>query len=223
MAAAEWLRQENEALRPAAADECPFPRPFLEYFADCPAYLPRVAVTLDLSAQPVDLIRSCRHLEVRALPSRPGRPYAACVLGGADERERWVRTIGAERLRKIGILRQELTSITLPMVQELWALKQRRGGPDPAGRESARAMDAVAARFLEAVRAFLEEHRRTLIELELPADACLELIRLWLDHFVRHPDAETRWQVPADVMESFRPEIRLFLTPARSDPEGAKT
>jgi DNA-binding CsgD family transcriptional regulator len=219
-AAAEWLRQQHEAGPPAAADECPFTRPFPEDFAACPAYLPRLAVTLDLSAQPVDLIRSCRHLVTRESPDRAGRSYGACVIGGAAERKRWVRTIGAERLRRIGMLRQELAAITLPMVHELWAIKrgeQRRRNADPAAHEVAQEeMEGLSERLLKAVQAFLEEHRASLDELEIPVDGCLALIRLWLDSFIRHPDAETRWQAPADLMESFPEEIRMFLATSPS-------
>lgn len=222
--AAEWLRQENEVVRPVAADECPFPRPFPEDFADCPAYLPKVAVTLDLSAQPVDLIRSCRHLEIRRLAERPDRRYGACVIGDAAARDRWVRTIGAERLRQIGVLRHELASVALPLFHELWTLKNRdQRRADPAEREPSRAMEAVAARLLEAVRAFLDEHRPVLDALEIPADACLRLIGLWLDSFVGHADADARWQAPVDLMESFPAEIRLFLAPAHSVPLGGAT
>jgi DNA-binding CsgD family transcriptional regulator len=211
-AAAEWLRQESEARRSVAADECPFPRPFPEDFAACPAYLPKVAVTLDLSVRPVDLIRSCRHLAVRPSPDRAGRPYAACAIGDAAARERWTRTIGAERLRRIGVLRQELAAITLPTVHELWAIKHRRprARPEP---EVAHELEYLSGRLLKAVEAFLDEHRRLLDELEIPADACLNLIRLWLDSFIRHPDADTRWQVPPELMASFPEAIRLFLAP----------
>jgi DNA-binding CsgD family transcriptional regulator len=219
-AAAELVRQESEAVRPAAADECPFTRPFPEDFAGCPAFLPKLAVTLDLSVQPVDLIRSCRHLAIRPSSDGPGQSYAACVIGDVAARERWVRTIGAERLRRIGVVRQELAAITLPVVHELWAIKrrqQRRASPNSDTNALAQEMKRLSGRLLKAVKAFLDEHRAVLDELEIPADACMELVRLWLDSFTRRPEADPRWQVPPDLVESFPEAIRLFLAPARSD------
>ena len=218
-AAAEWLRQQNPAPQHRAADECPFTRPFPEDFASCPAYLPRLAVTLDLSAQPVDLIRSCRHLVTRASPDRAGRSYGACAIGDSAARERWVRTIGAERLRRIGVLRLELATITVPIVHELWAIKRRQrrqGSPAPATNQPAKETKRLSENLLKVVRAFLDEHRAALDELEIPADGCMKLIRLWLEHFVRQPDADTRWSVPAGLLESFPQEIRLFLATSLS-------
>lgn len=82
------------------SDHCPYPKPFAADFDDCPAFQSRQFIPLDTLYQPLDPVLTCRHLETRAMAQRH-RWYAACALGDAEARRRWVREVGTLRLQRI--------------------------------------------------------------------------------------------------------------------------
>jgi len=70
------------------SDECPFPRPFLEAFGDCPLFQPVLIHPTDAANRPLKPIWTCAHLQV-ASRTRGGW-YASCALGDAAGRARWL-------------------------------------------------------------------------------------------------------------------------------------
>src|SRR5438874_865994 len=103
-------------------DECPYPKPFSEYFDDCPAFQARQFIPLDTLYQPLEPVLTCRHLETRSMTQRH-RWYGACALGSSDARSRWARQVGVARLDRIRAMQRELGAAIAPYTTRLWELK----------------------------------------------------------------------------------------------------
>ena len=171
--------------------------------------------TLDIGYRPLGRIWSCRHL----LPLRHAETegwYASCVVGDANDRQGWARAVGFERLRKIEGLRQELASVTAPLVERLWRWKRRQLALLEAGRDATSetsrlrlATDRVVAR----VDLLLRQRAALLEELHLPAEACHALIRLALDRLVTQRSSDPQLDVPDEVLARFPADMRLFFRP----------
>jgi hypothetical protein len=70
-------------------DACPFPRPFVTAFGDCGAY----AVIEFLAGRAEgNRLLTCQHLIVGR--AGVGRYYAKCLIGGPEERRRFVLARG---------------------------------------------------------------------------------------------------------------------------------
>src|SRR5256714_3877056 len=104
-------------------DECPYPKPFSEYFDDCPAFQPRQFIPLDTMYQPLEPVLTCRHLQTQALALHRHRWYASCALGDAESRRRWVAELGVVRLERIRSLQGRLGAAIAPYTPRLWNLK----------------------------------------------------------------------------------------------------
>jgi hypothetical protein len=214
-----WLTQHmtDEMRRPA--DECPFPRPFPPRFEGCPAYQPLELITLDLSFQSLGQIRICRHLGTRQL-DRPGHGwYGACRLGDLGAREGWSAAVGADRLRKIRTLRQEMEALTSPFAKRLWELKAQHLQTLSVGfrvPELVLEMATLAQRFVTDIREFLLAHQDQLDDLHLPLDACVELVRVTVQRLIEQPSAAVDWDVPDEIVVRFPDEVRLFFRPPAS-------
>jgi hypothetical protein len=86
-------RPAGDAVVPGHArpqNECPWPRPFPRGFRQCPAYVARAFVPVDTNERPLNPTITCAHLVGHPLPDRVGGWYAACALGDAAARLRWV-------------------------------------------------------------------------------------------------------------------------------------
>lgn len=198
------------------ADECPFPRPLPEGFADCPAYQPRHFVNLDLSHQPVGVLASCRHLTTGRKRALPGGFYAACSLGDAHARLSWVAAVGAERLTKIGKVRNEMAAMSDAVAERLWALKGKQLQASASKLDTSgiiQEMEAVARHFNAWLEQFLRDRKAELDDLQLPANACLELMRVAVRQLIEAPGAEIVWQVPDDLLLRFPADTRIFFRP----------
>ena len=210
-----WFRHKSQAVeRPV--DECPFPKPFLADFDECPAFQPTETVTLDLFYRPLAQMWNCRHLVGRLVPGTPNRGYGACLIGDADARHRWASAVGAGRLRRIRLLRQLLAPFTSAFMQRLWEIKRRQLLAVEAKQNVGTAtteMEALAAEFMTGIQALMEEHRVELAEINVPLDACVCLIRVSLDRLITQESADVDWEVPDRVLAGFPEEVRLLLKP----------
>jgi len=199
---------EDRHLRPA--DECPYPKPFPPDFIDCPAYQATQMVTLDLSHRPLGLVMTCRHLESRLMPNTNYRWYGACVLGDAEARRRWSNAIGVDRLHDISALRQEVSALSMPYIQQLMELKNAPVGNNPLAHT--RRMQGVVDDFITKITTLLRERKAVLDELHLPLEACIRLLAISIDRFVQQGLNESEWEVPDEVL------LRVLLD-ARGEPQ----
>ena len=199
------------------ADRCPYPKPFPADFADCPAFQARQFIPLDTMYQPLEPVLTCRHLETRALAQRH-RWYAACALGDADARRRWVRELGTVRLARIRALQRKLAAVFEPFSAELWRLKGQQLRAFRDGRDT----DKVTAQLRELTGhmgsetdKFIGEHAEEFAAVDMPVDAARHLVHVAIDRFVEMQFAsEVSFEVPDDALQRFPEPVRTFFRPA---------
>ena len=212
-AIALWSARSTEG-RHRPADECPYPKPFPPDFTDCPAYQAIQMVTLDLSHRPLGAVMTCRHLESRLIPNTNYRWYGACVLGDAEARRRWSNAVGVDRLHDISGLRQEVSALSLPYIQRLLELKNEPAGSNPLAH--ARQIQGVVDDFMTKMTALLRERKAVLDELHLPLDACIRLLGIAIERFVKEGLTESEWEVPDEVLALFPDDVRAYFQPGRA-------
>jgi hypothetical protein len=191
-------------------DECPYSKPFPPDFNDCPAYQATQMVTVDLSHRPLGSVITCRHLESRLMPNTNYRWYGACVLGDTEARRRWSNAVGIDRLHDISTLRQEVSAVSVPYVQQLLDLKSAPVG-DPLAHT--RQLQAVVEEFMTKMTARLRERQAVLDRLHLPLEACVRLLAMAIDRVVQQGMTETEWEVPDEVLTLFPADIRAYFRP----------
>jgi hypothetical protein len=204
-------------LRPE--DECPYPKPFSEYFDDCPAYQARQFIPLDTLYQPLEPVLTCRHLETRPMTQRH-RWYGACALGNSDARSGWARQVGVSRLQRIRAVQRELSAAIASHSSRLWELKGQqlrafRDGADagPATIELRR----LSARMTEELDRFLQKRSAAFANIDMPIDAASKLIQVAIDRFIDTKYAsEISFEVPDDILQRFPEAVRTFFRPGGS-------
>jgi len=102
---------------PAAADRCPYPRPFSWHFSACPAFMPRLHLATDIRGRPLNAHWTCAHLVSSRHPE--GGFYPSCALGSADERKRWAGQLKEGRLAAIRLARVELSEAIRPQLEQV--------------------------------------------------------------------------------------------------------
>lgn len=212
---AAWLNDRPPAVLVHPRDECPYSRPFPEGFAECPAYQPMEMVALDLGYRPLGRLWTCRHLSPQR-HAEDDRWYGSCVVGDADERERWAAALGHKRLQKLQALWQEMAAMTAPFVERLWRHKRQQLELIEAGKDASAEtgqLRAMTRRMIVKLDALLEQRRGLLEELSLPEAACHELIQVALDRLVTQHTVDFQLEVPDEVLSRFSPEMRLFFRP----------
>lgn len=206
-----WMASKNHALRPP--DECPYPKPFPDQFAECPGYLARHVVSLDERGTPTGSVWTCRHLESRLVPRTENRWYGACVLGNAVDRKRWAEQVGPHRVRMMNLLLHELAPLCDRFVRQLWALKAdevRAVTRQQDSKPSRQSIEVLADRFLDDLESFVNVHRRLLQDNELASDACLDLARQLIDRVKAQRSSEWNdtfnalMRMPEDVWPASR-------------------
>ena len=195
-------------------DECPYPKPFPPDFAECPAFQATQMVTLDLSHRPLGSVITCRHLEGRLMPNTNYRWYGTCVLGDAEARRRWSNAVGIDRLHDISTLRQEVSALSMPYVQQLIELKNAPAGDNPVAHT--RQLQGVVDEFMTKMTALLRERKAVLDELHLPLDACVRLLGIAIDRFVQQGLSEEQWEVPDEVLTLFPDDVRAYFRPRQA-------
>lgn len=206
-------------------DECPYPRPFPADFDSCPAYQARQFIPLDTQYQPLEPVLTCRHLETRAMTQRH-RWYAACALGDAEARRRWVRDVGAARLGRIRAVQCELGASIAPYITRLWELKGQQllalrdsKDPEPATRELRR----LGGQITEELSNFVKGHSQALAAIEMPPEATMQLVRAAVDRFVdTHFATEVTLEVPDDLLKRFPEPVQSFFRPPVPKPPDSK-
>jgi multidrug efflux pump subunit AcrA (membrane-fusion protein) len=206
------------------ADECPYPKPFFATFTDCPAFQARQFIPLDTRYQPLDPVVTCRHLETRALSQRH-RWYAACALGDAEARRRWVRELGVGRLERIRTLQRETADVMEPYSPRLWELK----GEQLRALRDSRDASAITAQLRElgnqvatSLGTFLAQRQQAFAEVDLPIDAARNLIQVAIDRFIDTQfSSEVSFEVPDDALQRFPEAVRSFFRPSAAATEGS--
>jgi hypothetical protein len=197
-------------------DQCPYPRPFPAEFDSCPAYQARQFIPLDTMYQPLEPVLTCRHLETRALTERH-RWYAACALGDAEARRRWVNDVGLGRLQRIRAVQRDLGAAIAPFITRLWKLKGQqllalRDGKDtePATRELRR----LGSEMTGELSSFVKAHSQAFALIEMPADATMQLVRAAIDRFVdTRFETEVSLEVPDELLARFPEPVQSFFRP----------
>ena len=197
-------------------DECPYPKPFAEYFDDCPAYQARQFIPLDTLYQPLEPVLTCRHLETRPMEQRH-RWYAACALGNSDARSRWARQVGVTRLERIRAVQRELGAAIAPYTTRLWELKGQqlrafRDGADagPATTELRR----LSGLMTDELDQFLRKRSEAFEGIDMPIDAARKLIQVAIDRFIDTKYAsEISFEVPDNILQRFPEPVRAFFRP----------
>jgi hypothetical protein len=198
------------------ADECPYPKPFSEYFDDCPAYQARQFIPLDTLYQPLEPVLTCRHLETRSMTQRH-RWYGACALGNSDARSRWARQVGVGRLERTRAVQRELAAAIAPYTTRLWELKGQqlrafRDGADagPATVELRR----LAGEMTVELDQFLDKRSAAFAEIDLPIDSARKLVQVAIERFIDTKyAAEISFEVPDDILQRFPEPVRAFFRP----------
>jgi DNA-binding CsgD family transcriptional regulator len=213
-AIALWAGRSTVSRHLRPDDECPYPKPFPPDFTECPAFQATQMVTLDLSHRPLGAVITCRHLEGRLMANTNYRWYGACVLGDAEARRRWSNAVGVERLHDISTLRQEVSALSMPYVQQLLDLKNAPLGDNPLAQ--ARQLQGVVDEFMTRMTALLRERKPVLDELHLPLEACVRLLGIAIDRFVQGGMTEAEWEVPDEVLMLFPDDVRDYFRPRRA-------
>jgi hypothetical protein len=171
-------------------------------------------VTLDLSHRPLGSVVTCRHLESRLMPNTNYRWYGACVLGDTEARLRWTNAVGVGRLHDISRLRQEVSALSTPYVQQLIDLKNAPAGDDPVAHT--RRMQAVVDEFMGKVTALLRERKPLLDQLHFPLEACVRLLGIAIDRVVQQGMTGAEWEVPDDLLILFPDDVRAYFRPRQA-------
>jgi DNA-binding CsgD family transcriptional regulator len=215
--AAIALRMDSTFQVQRPLDECPYPKPFPDHFAECPAYQARQVIALDERNQPVGRTWTCQHLESQLMAKTEHRWYGACVLGGIVGRQRWAEWAGPGVVRALNDMTHELAPVTGPCAQRLWELKgdqvralERNLDPRPATRS----MEAVAGRFMRDIETFLNRRRSLLEQHHLAIDEYLDVARRLIDRVLDQGSPAT-WDDRFDALMRF-PEDVWSVSPSTS-------
>jgi hypothetical protein len=155
------------------------------------------------------------------LPQRY-RWYAACRLGDSAARKQWAEAVGVERLQRIRALQGQIGQVFAPYSRALWALK---GQQLEAFRDAGDAapfttqLRRLSREAIASLGTFLDTHQREFADVEIPADAARDLIKIALERFISTRYAtEISFEVPDDVLQRFPLAARNFFRPASGVP-----
>jgi hypothetical protein len=149
-------------------------------------------------------------LESRLIPNTNYRWYGACVLGDAEARRAWSNAVGIDRLHAISTLRQEVSALSVPYVQQVLDLKN---APIVDPLAHAQQLNGVVQDFMTKATALLRERQGLLDRLHLPLEACVRLLALAIYRVVQQGTTETEWEVPDEVLTLFPADIRAYFRP----------
>jgi hypothetical protein len=184
------------------ADECPWPRPFPNGFDACPAYLEQRFIAVDINDQPLTPVCTCRHLVSQRLPDRTAGWYAACQIGDAAARQRWLVAADGDAHRALGVLRARMDAINHPFVERIWAAKALQRGDE---------LRSAVAEFVSECATFLTLHRQEFEQAQLRPDAILLIIQRTVEDFASKDGQEASWDVPESVLSELPEPDRLFF------------
>ena len=200
-------------------DACPFWRPFTEDFDGCPTFAPTPYAVRDSQHRTLSDIRSCRHLEARSLPSGQAGYYAACALGDSAARARLSTDSERRRLDDVRQLGRELGEATRELTREMWEVKGEQLRARREGRRAdtqARRLRALKAAYQQRAADFFSNRTPRLRDLELPSEACVELVVGILDEWITTPSLEGGYAPSRELLERFPAPVRALATPNTS-------
>lgn len=190
-------------------DRCIYPRPFAEDFADCPAYQATIFLAADSRNQPLGEWRTCRHLTAGNELENRGRFYPRCALGSRPQRLQWLAQVSPARVDVVRALQDEFDGFSLPHRRELSEARSRLH----AGSRS-RAMEAEVQQlidgFLQAIDRFLNANEARFQDVGLPTQSLRQLIREWVQAWVRTPDMATP-RLTDSSLRYFASPVRAFI------------
>lgn len=200
-------------------DACPYPKPFMADFNECPSYQTRHAIVVDSNDRPLRTIWSCRHMETKQIPGETGHYYAACQLGDARGRHEWVQKIGPDRIRNIQKLRAQVMQLAQAFVDDLACLKARHLEATRSNGDATEILSLMRGRgerYLEEFEAFLGKREELLQSAGMPLAAVMQLARQWVDEFVSETWGRSRsgQVLPDDLVASLPDSVRVFYAPS---------
>lgn len=204
------------------ADACPYRRPFPADFHDCPAYHPAWFIPLTTGYDSMSPVWTCSNLAASPVPAAAARFYGRCRIGDAAAREAWADTVHAQRLAALRRLSVELSRETTALTGELMAAKgaQLQARDDAAERARAgERLEALAARWLGELDAFLRRNGAALRNLDFPPEAiralCVDLVDAWIGQDHSGPP-----EISDDALRLFPEDVRVLLRPEATSSGG---
>lgn len=202
---------------PEVPDRCPYPRPFSWYFADCPAFMPRLHLPTDIRGNPLHANWTCAHLASRRLPD--GGFYPGCILGSAAERAAWAAQMKNERLAAIRLARVELSQAIRPHLERLREVSVGSyGALEGVKRAEVRAAwSGLSAAF----DGFVKGHAGLFEQAGINGDALRRCFaEATADFSTRVPGR--RWEMSEAIVRRYPWPIQAFFRPdlARDRPPG---
>lgn len=162
------------------------------------------------------MVYTCHHLATKLARNPFPHWYAACQIGDAASRLRWVASIDPVKLGKITALREAMADVNAAVIRQLWELKGRQLRA-LMNREDAsaatRQMEELAGQFISQTERFVKEHEKQLADLQLPGEPVLDLLSVSLQGFIAQKHGEVSWQVPDESMSRYPVSVRLFFRP----------
>jgi hypothetical protein len=201
-----------------SADQCPYARPFPADFDTCSAYLPTQFIPLDTHHRPMAAAWTCWNLAVRARPDLRGAYYAACRIGDAEARRRWVEVMDAGQVELMRSLRRRFIGATGAEFAAFWKAKAEsvRGGRRAELRNAAQRLHDAFDRFCAGEEA-------DLAEIGMPRPLAMEIVDAWLEILVERPSAEVDWRLPAELTRRLPARARGFYDPESLTGTGSET
>lgn len=188
-------------------DNCPYPRPFSERFADCATFQAQRFAAATTQEHPLGIHISCAHLRVGE--HAHNRFYAQCALGTAADRRAWLLQVGQKRVAAIRRLGVEFARMYEGRSEPLLAAKAAAISrpDDPAAAEE---LDRRLSELSALMSDFMTKEAETLEAVGFPAATLQVLIDDVLDRWRASPRLAAP-PIPDEQLQSFPPELRSFL------------
>lgn len=207
----------EDLTRTAVPDRCPYSA--VGRFEDCAAYGPQPYIPVDSEHQPMRPVATCHHLTTGQLSA--GAYYPRCELGGAAERERWVRKVGAERLGRLRALSIEYRDWVTPLMVLVWQRKTEwlaavRAGAD--GSVQLHRTREAAARLVAEAATWIDGHGESLTAVGVSPPEFSAFVRAATQRWAEAPEAGLPYRVPDDLLARFPSPIAAFVRAGRTEP-----
>ena len=190
-------------------DRCPYPRPFAEDFADCPAYQGTSFLAADSRNQPLGEWRTCRHLTAGNQLENQGRFYPRCALGSRPQRLQWVAQVSLARVDVVQALQDEFDGFSLPHRRQLAEARSRLHAASRTRTTEAETEELIDG-FLQAIDRFLSANEARFEDVGLPTRPLRQLIKEWVTAWVQTPEMSALRLTDAPP-DTFANPVRAFV------------
>src|ERR1700737_2397865 len=171
-------------------DRCIYPRPSAEDFADCAPYQATSFLAADSRNQPLGEWRTCRHLTAGNELENRGRFSPRCALGSQPQRLQWLAQVTPARLDVVRALQDEFDGFSRPHRKQLSEARSRLHG-GARSRATEGETQELIDRFLQAIDGSLNANEERFHDVALPTQPLRQLIREWIQAWVRTPEMAT--------------------------------